>query len=162
LRGCLFVDTDLRLAELTNIQLVDIDFDRGIIKVMGKGARERIVHMSQNTEKAIFKYLMKRTDKLPGLWVTQERTPLRYWGVVQMVKKLGQKANLKGVRCSPHTFRHTAATLSLENGALEFEVQAMLGHSTLTMTRRYVSSLNSEKAAEAHKRYSPVAKLNLY
>jgi integrase len=78
-----------------------------------------------------------------------------------MVKKLGQKANLKGVRCSPHTFRHTAATLSLENGALEFEVQSMLGHSTLNMTRRYVSSLNSENAAKAHERFSPVRKLDL-
>jgi integrase/recombinase XerC len=65
----LFVDTGLRLAELTNIQLVDIDFDRGIIKVMGKGARENRSY-EQNTEKGIFKYLMKRTDKLPGFWVT--------------------------------------------------------------------------------------------
>ena len=82
-------------------------------------------------------------------------------GIFQVVKKLGRLANLEGVRCSPHTFRHTAATLALENGALEFEVQAMLGHSTLTMTRRYVSSLNSEKAAEAHKRFSPVRNLKL-
>jgi site-specific recombinase XerD len=157
----LFVDTGLRLAELTNIALADIDFDRGIIKVLGKGARERVVHISQNTQKAIFKYLMKRTDKLPWLWLNTERNKLEYWGVVQMVKKLGQKATLKGVRCSPHTFRHTAATLALENGALEFEVQSMLGHSTLAMTRRYVSSINSEKAAEAHHRFSPVKNLNL-
>ena len=78
-----------------------------------------------------------------------------------MIRKLGKLAGLKNVRCSPHTFRHTAATMSLDNGAGEFEVQAMLGHSTLTMTRRYVASLNSEKAAEAHKRFSPVERLKL-
>ena len=51
--------------------------------------------------------------------------------------------------------------MMLGNGAGEFEVQAVLGHSTLAMTRRYVASLNSEKAAEAHKRFSPVEKLKL-
>jgi len=78
-----------------------------------------------------------------------------------MIIRLGQRAGLKNVRCSPHTFRHTAATMCLDNGAGEFEVQAMLGHSTHAMTRRYVASLNSEKAAEAHKRFSPVEHLKL-
>ncbi len=157
----LFVDTGLRLAELTHIALSDINFERGVIKVMGKGARERIVHMGCNTQRAVLKYLMKRTDNLPCLWVTERQTPLRQWAVVQAIRILGRKANLKNVRCSAHTFRHTAATLALENGALEFEVQAMLGHSTLDMTRRYASSINSEKAAFAHKRFSPVQNLNL-
>lgn len=157
----LFIDTGLRLAELTRIDLANIDFDRGIIKVMGKGARERVVHMSQRTEKAMLRYMLKRDDNLPCLWLTQQRKPLTKWGVVQIIRILGQRAELKNVRCSAHTFRHTAATLALESGALEFEVQAMLGHSTLAMTRRYVSSLNSEKAAEAHKRFSPVQNLKL-
>jgi len=51
--------------------------------------------------------------------------------------------------------------MMLDSGAREFEVQAILGHSTLTMTRRYVSGLNSEKASEAHKRFSPVEHLKL-
>ena len=157
----LFVDTGLRLSELVRINLNDIDFDHGIIKVMGKSARERVVHMGQRTEKAMLKYMLKRDDNQPCLWLTEERTPLKKWGLVQMIRVLGQRAELKNVRCSAHTFRHTAATLALENGALEFEVQAMLGHSTLAMTRRYVSSLNSEKAAEAHKRFSPVQNLKL-
>lgn len=156
-----FLETGLRLSELANIKIKDIDFDRGIIKVMGKGAKERVVAIQHKTQKAILHYLINRKDNHPCLWVTEEHRPLTFHGIQIMIIRLGQRAGLKNVRCSPHTFRHTAATMCLDNGAGEFEVQAMLGHSTLTMTRRYVASLNSEKAAEAHKRFSPVEHLKL-
>jgi site-specific recombinase XerD len=157
----IFLETGLRLSELATIQIQDIDFDRSVIKVMGKGAKERVVAIQHKTQKAILHYLINRKDTHPCLWVTEEHRPLTLRGIQIMIIRLGQRAGLKNVRCSPHTFRHTAATMCLDNGAGEFEVQAMLGHSTLTMTRRYVASLNSEKAAEAHKRFSPVEHLKL-
>jgi len=156
-----FIDTAVRLDEMAKIQIDDIDFKRGIIKVMGKGAKERVVPIQQRSQKAILRYLLMRNDTYRCLWVSEERQPLTKWGVQLMIRTLGKRAGIKNVRCSPHTFRHTAATLMLENGAGEFEVQAILGHSTLAMTRRYVASLNSEKAAEAHKRFSPVEHLKL-
>ena len=156
-----FLETAIRLKELANIQIKDIDFNRGIIKVMGKGARERVVAIQPRTQKAILHYLINRNDTHPCLWVSEEREPLGLSGIYLMIHRLGKQAGLKNVRCSPHTFRHTGATMCLNNGAGEFEVQAMLGHSTLTMTRRYVASINSEKAAEAHKRFSPVERLKL-
>lgn len=156
-----FLDTGLRLSELANIKIDDVDFNRGIIKVMGKGARERVVALQHKTQKALLHYLVNRKDKYPCLWVTEEHRPLYSWGIYRMIYRLGKQIGIQNVRCSPHTFRHTFATMCLENGAGEFEVQAMLGHSTLTMTRRYVATLNSEKAAEAHKRFSPVEHLRL-
>ena len=156
-----FLETAIRLKELANIQIEDIDFNRGIIKVMGKGARERVVAIQPRTQKAILHYLINRNDTHSCLWVSEEREPLGLSGIYLMIHRLGKQAGLKNVRCSPHTFRHTGATMCLNNGAGEFEVQAMLGHSTLTMTRRYVASINSEKAAEAHKRFSPVERLKL-
>lgn len=156
-----FLETGLRLGELSEIQIADINFNRGIIKVMGKGAKERVVAIQQRTQKSILRYLLMRKDTYRCLWVTEEGTPITAHGIQTMIKRLGKRANLQNVRCSPHTFRHTSATMSLDNGAKEFEVQAMLGHSTLIMTRRYVASLNSEKAAEAHKRFSPVEHLKL-
>jgi integrase/recombinase XerD len=78
-----------------------------------------------------------------------------------MVRDLAKRARLKDVRCSPHTFHHTSATMMFEAGARKFKVQAILGHSTLTMTGRYIQSINTEKAAEAHKRFSPVEHLKL-
>jgi len=156
-----FLDTGLRLSELAYIQLKDIDFDRETIKVMGKGAKERIVRISKATQKAILKYLLMRDDGYPCLWVTEERIPITHWGIERAVIKLGKRAGINGVRCSPHTFRHTFATMALKNGAGEFQVQSLLGHSTLTMTRRYAASLNSLEAIEGHKRFSPVGVLGI-
>jgi integrase/recombinase XerC/integrase/recombinase XerD len=154
------LDTGLRLSELTNIKLTDVDFDREIIKVMGKGAKERIVRIGKGTQKAILRYLLSRKDSYPDLWVTEERTPLHTWGVEIMVRRMGKYAGLT-VSCYPHKFRHTFATQSLRNGAGQFSVQALLGHSTLDMTKRYVSSLNSEDAVIAHRAFSPVDNFKL-
>jgi site-specific recombinase XerD len=157
----IFLDTAIRLSEMANMQIRDLDLERGVIKIMGKGAKERVVAIQGRTRKVLLRYLLSRGDRHPCVWVSEERRPLTLWGIEGMIRKLGKWAGLKNVRCSPHTFRHTSATLMLDSGAKEFEVQAILGHSTLTMTRRYVATLNSEKAAEAHKRFSPVEHLKL-
>lgn len=78
-----------------------------------------------------------------------------------MIRRLGERAGLTNVRCSPHTFRHTFATQCLLNGAGEYELQSLLGHSTLTMTRRYVATLKSENAVIGHRRFSPVDDMKL-
>jgi integrase/recombinase XerC len=155
------LDTGLRLTELANIQLADIDFDRETIKVMGKGAKERVVRIGKRTQKSILHYLLIRNDAHPCLWVTEERRPLRALGIQIMIKRLGRRAGIKGVRCSAHTFRHTFATRALLNGAGEFEVQSLLGHEGLDMTRRYAASLRSEAAVAGHRRFSPVDNLSL-
>jgi integrase/recombinase XerC len=156
-----FLDTGLRLSELANIQLADIDFDRGLVKVMGKGARERRVRMGEKTQKAVLKYLLRRSDILPCLWVSDERIPLTPAGVTMMVRMLGKRAGLTGVRCSAHTFRHTAAINFLRNGAGEFSLQVLLGHNTLTMTRRYVGTLGQDDMIKAHEKFGPVDRMAL-
>lgn len=156
-----FLDTGLRLSELANIQLDDIDFDREIIKVMGKGAKERVVRIGRETQKAILKYLLRRNDNLPCLWVSEERRPMKAVGIQIMIRRLGERAGLHNVRCSPHTFRHTFGTSAIKNGANIFEVQALLGHSTLTMTRKYAATIDSEEAIKHHRAFSPVDRLRL-
>ena len=71
-----FIDTGLRLFELANIQKGDINMIEGIIKVMGKGQKERFVKIGISTKVAINTYLLKRTDDLPALWLTEERQPI--------------------------------------------------------------------------------------
>lgn len=156
-----FLDTGLRLGELAGIQVGDIDLDRETIKVMGKGAKERVVRIGKKTQKAVFYYLLMRKDSCPCLWVNHERKPLTAWGIQLMIRRLGRRAGITEVRCSPHTFRHTFGTQALLNGAGEFEVQSLLGHSTLTMTRRYVATLKSENAIIGHRQWSPVDNLRL-
>lgn len=153
-----FVDTGLRLGEMAGIQLSDLDFDNGTIKVMGKGAKERRVRISPETQKAILRYRLRcKDDGLPCLWVTEEHKPLRARGISSMVRRLGERAGIRHqVRTSPHTFRHTAAIQYLRNKGDQFTLQIMLGHSTLEMTRRYVSTLGVEDMLKIHETASPV------
>lgn len=155
----LFLDTGLRLAELANIQLRDVDFDRGLIKVMGKGSKERVVRMGKTTQKALLHYLLKRNDNYPSLWVTEERTPLHRDGVQVAIKRLCHRARITDAKPGPHTFRHTAAINYLRNGGSEFTLQIMLGHATLQMTRKYVSSLGAEDMIKMHEIASPVDRM---
>lgn len=155
----MLLDTGLRLSELANIQLNDIDLDREVIKVMGKGAKERVVGLGAKTQKAMLKYLRLRNDDHPCLWVTEERGPMKGSGIQIMIRRLGRRAGITDVRVSPHTFRHTFGTQALLNGAGEFAVQSLLGHSTLTMTRKYAATINSEQAVQGYRKFSPVDNL---
>lgn len=155
------LDTAIRLKELANIQLKDIDFNHETVRIIGKGNKERVVRIGKATQKALLKYLFARGKcDLPGLWLTEEKTQLHHRGVEIALKRLCREAGTSA-RPSPHTFRHTAAINSLRNGANSFEVQVMLGHSTLDTTKRYVASLTSEQVVESHKRFSPVDNLKL-
>lgn len=157
----LFLDTGLRLKELSNMQLRDIDMERETTKVMGKGAKERIVRMGKLSQRALLNYLLKRKDKLPCVWLSEERQPLTCWGVEEAITSLCHRVQLVGVRGSPHTFRNTFATTALLNGAREDEVQALPGHETQYMTAKYRATLNSQNAIEGHRKFSPVDNLKL-
>lgn len=152
----MFLDTGLRLSELAGIQLADIDLDRETIKVMGKGARERVVRIGKTTQKALLRYLLNRHDDYPCLWVTEERRPLSVAGVQIAIKKLCYRAEITDAKRGPHTFRHTFGTQALRNKADIREVQSLLGHSTLRTTLTYVQTVQSEDAIKSHRRFSPV------
>ena len=155
----LFMDTGLRLSELASIQLEEIDFNQETIKVMGKGAKERKVRMGKKTQKALLRYLLMRTDSHPCLWVSEERRPMTRAGIQTTIKRLCHLAQITDAKPGPHTFRHTAAINYLRNGGGEFTLQILLGHATLQMTRRYVSSLGEEDMIRAHQKASPVDRM---
>jgi len=156
-----FLDTGLRLSELAAIQVKDIDFDNGIIKVMGKGRKERFVRVGKETQKAILRYLLLRRDKQMTLWVDNQGEPIRVRGIQSLIKRLGKRAGITDARCSPHTFRHTFAVSCLRNGMGEFNLQSLLGHTTLQMTRRYVQTFGVSDALSAHEKASPVDNMRL-
>ncbi|MBA7583065.1 Tyrosine recombinase XerC [subsurface metagenome] len=156
-----FVDTGLRLSELAGIQLKEIDFDRGLIKVMGKGSKERVVGIGKGAQKAILRYLLTRHDNYSCLWVTEEARPMQARGIQIMIRRLGKRAGITGARPSPHTFRHTFGTCAMLNGASEREVQLLLGHSSDRMTKRYTATITSENVVGRHSQFSPVDKMEL-
>lgn len=157
----MFLDTGLRVSELASIQLGDINLDSETIKVMGKGAKERVVRLGKTAQKALFRYLLMREDKHSCLWVTEEGKPLTAAGIQTTIKKLCYRAKITDAKRGPHTFRHTFATQALLNGASEREVQSLLGHSTQRMTQHYTATIKSEHAIKSHRQFSPVDRMSL-
>jgi integrase/recombinase XerC/integrase/recombinase XerD len=146
-----FIDTELRLSELTHISLVDVNIQNDTIRVMGKGNKERVVPFGKNAKAAILKYCKMRNSDLPQLWLTEEHRPLSRRGIEITIIRLGKYAGITDVRCSPHTFRHYFGTNSMLNGAPDWAVQTVLGHSTLDMTKKYRETINSQNAIAFHR-----------
>jgi site-specific recombinase XerD len=152
----LFFDSGLRLAELTNIRMEDLDLDGGVVRVMGKGSRLRISSFGAKSTKAIDRYLRMRGKHperdLPNLWLGL-KGPLTTSGIRQMVWRRSTEAGIP--RLHPHQLRHYFAHDMLKNGHSEGNVMALAGWRSRTMLSRYAASTASERAREAHQASSP-------
>jgi integrase/recombinase XerC/integrase/recombinase XerD len=157
----MLLDTGIRLNELANIQLADLDLDNETVIVMGKGNRQRMVRIGKVAQKALLQYLLSRKDNHSCLWVTEEGKPLAKAGISVMFRVLKHRAGFQDVRLSAHTFRHTSGTWALLNGASERDVQLLLGHRTERMTRHYTATITSQQVLAKHRQFSPVDRLRL-
>jgi site-specific recombinase XerD len=137
----MFLDTGLRLSELANLKMSDINMEQGIIKVIGKGDKERLVRIGIKTQKALWNYLAHRLVDVDHVWLGRNNAPFTVDGIGQMIRHLGKR---HGLTLSPHKLRHSFAISFLRNGANPFELQIALGHTTLEMTRRYTQALGFE------------------
>jgi len=160
-----FLDTGIRLSELASLQLGHLDLEQGHFQVRGKGDRERVVPMGVSLQKCLWKYLNRyRPDPcnpaVGNLFLTREGHPIAPNTVYHLVRRYGRLAGITGVRCSPHTFRHTFAKNYLLNGGDLFSLQKILGHSSLVVVRMYVN-LASTDIRDQHRRCSPVDRLRL-
>lgn len=157
----MLLDTGLRLSELANLRVSDIDVDRGWIRVCGKGQKERIVRIGRVAQKALWRYLMCRpSTEEQSLWLSEEKRPMNPAGIQSMIDRLKQRAGINERGCV-HRFRHTFALAFLREDGNPFNLQYLLGHSSLEMVRRYTATLGMEDALKAHEKASPADKLNL-
>jgi site-specific recombinase XerD len=147
------LDCGLRVSELVNLKLEDVDVPHGVLTVMGKGSKQRLVRMGVKTQKTLWRYMMLRKNSLTWLWINELGERLTTSGIQQMVRKLGRQL---GIRLHPHLLRHTFAISFLRNGANTFECQYALGHSSLAMTRHYTQALGFEDVFKRHQMASPV------
>ena len=151
----ILVDFGLRLGELLNIKISDIQMEQQLMRVDGKTG-ERVVRYGKTTWKALKKYLKLR-EKVNGhndsLWPTKRGITLKGSSVETLFIKL---RNRTGIYVHPHLLRHTFATMWLKNGGEGLMLQLLLGHTTLMMTNRYCHAVGCYDAVEAHKRFSPV------
>ncbi len=159
------LDTGMRVSELCHLKLDDVAMEDGMLKVLGKGNKERLIPIGKQIQRLLWRYISRfRPEPMAAsvnvLFLTRDGRPLTKDLVEKIMARYGRKAGLKGVRCSPHTLRHTAAVKFLRNGGDVFSLQRMLGHASLEMTRRYCELADTD-VKQAHITASPVDNLNL-
>jgi len=130
-----FYSTGIRISELVGLNPDDIDFDSGMVKVFGKGRKERIVPIGQKAIEALRAYLAARPFSTEALFSNTRGGRLTARSVDRIVKKYVRQIDQPTM--VPHSLRHTFATHLLEGGADLRSVQEMLGHASLSTTQRY-------------------------
>lgn len=137
--GLLLLSTGLRLGEIANLQLVDLEQD--MLRVRGKTSksrRTRVVPLGQLAAAALQEYIFwgRRGSTVPTMFLAEDGKPLGRNGLYILVKRAGRRAGLK--RVYPHLLRHTFATQALVQGASSFHVKSLLGHASIRSTEVYV------------------------
>ena len=148
-------DCGLRVSELCGLTLDNTSLAEQTLLVVGKGDRDRLVSFGGATRQALMRYLDRRGQLDTGhVFVTSLAEPLTRFRAAKIIRARCAKANITGVRCSPHTLRHSFAVSYLRSGGDVFSLQKLLGHSDLTMTRHYCQ-LSDTDALSRHRLYSP-------
>jgi tyrosine recombinase XerC len=150
-----FYSTGIRISELVGLSVKDIDFIGGIVKVMGKGKKERIVPIGDVATARIRAYLENRKKQSEALFLNKNGKRITDRGVRGIVEKYIKLASIKhGV--SAHTFRHSFATHLLNRGADLRSVQELLGHASLSTTQIY-THLTTERLKSVYDKAHPRA-----
>lgn len=147
----------LRVSELCQIEISDLDGDQGVVRVMGKGGKQRLVPFGETALEAIDAWLANGRPSLlrgrasPYLFVTARGTRLTRQGFWKALAQCGKKAGIFR-QLSPHVLRHSFATHLLEGGADLRAVQTMLGHADISTTEIYTHVARSRlrKTVEEH------------
>ena len=155
----------MRVSELTGLQLDNLYFEIGFIRVIGKGNKERLVPVGQMAQTAIEHYIetvrerfvnpKKRSKTENKLFLNQRGGPLSRMSIWNIVNKYAQKAEIEK-NVYPHIFRHSFATHLLEGGADLRAVQEMLGHSSIITTEIY-THVDRSLLHQVHKEFHPRA-----
>lgn len=153
----LMLETGIRVNELAGLSLKDIRWEDSIVVIRNaKSYRERLVPIQKDMKHQLEKYIaIRRYGECDALFITIDGERLSKRGIQKRISKYGEMANLKDVRCSCHTFRHTFAKLSVQQGANIFEIQTILGHTSMEIVKTYVNLFGND-VRDRHKEFSPI------
>jgi len=152
--------TGLRVSELVGLTLAQVSLDMGVVRVIGKGSKERLVPLGEESIRWLTRYLASARPALVGngkssaLFVTARRGPLTRQAFWALLKRLGAKAGIPAAALSPHVLRHAFATHLLNHGADLRVVQLLLGHADITTTTIY-THVARERLKKLHARHHP-------
>ncbi|MBT3230744.1 tyrosine-type recombinase/integrase [Candidatus Uhrbacteria bacterium] len=150
--------TGLRVSELAQLLIKEVNIKRGEFSVNGKGSKHRVVFLSDDSRDSIKEYLDVRKDMSPYLFVSHDRAkhrrdslPISPRTIQRIVERYATAAGITK-KITPHTLRHTFATDLLRNGADIRSVQAMLGHESITTTQIY-THVTDKQLKKIHKKF---------
>ena len=144
----LLTDTGIRAHELCTLTIANVTLEPrdAHVKVFGKGSKWREVPLGNKARKLLREYIHKfrsEVRKTESVFVSRYHQQLTVSGLEQIIKRLGQLAGIDGVRCSPHTFRHTFACNFMIAGGDIFDLSKFLGHSSIEVTLHYLKALSA-------------------
>jgi len=152
--------TGLRVSELVGLTLAQVSLDMGVVRVLGKGSKERLVPLGEESIVWLKRYLTTGRPALVGegksaaVFVTARRGPLTRQAFWALLKRLGAKAGIPAASISPHVLRHAFATHLLNHGADLRVVQLLLGHADITTTTIY-THVARERLKKLHAQHHP-------
>jgi integrase/recombinase XerD len=152
--------TGLRVSELVGLKLSQVSLDMGVVRVLGKGNKERLVPLGEEAIDWLKRYCTTARAELGGdakaeaVFVTARRGPMTRQAFWQLIKRHAATAGIARTALSPHTLRHAFATHLLNHGADLRVVQLLLGHSDITTTTIY-THVARERLKQLHHRHHP-------
>jgi len=156
----LFYSCGLRVSELINLKISDLYFDDEVIRVLGKGSKQRIIPIGSSAVEWITEYLKKVRPSLEKklkseniIFLNKRGTKLSRMGIWKIVDRYVKEAGIEK-EFHPHTFRHSFATHLLEGGADLRAVQEMLGHADISTTQIY-THIDKDFIKQIHRDYHP-------
>lgn len=150
----LILDTGLRIDEALGLERSNVDLERLTLKVMGKGRKERLVPISSQLRKHLWRWLKKSTGRY--VFCTRSGGRLNYRNAYRDVQTI---CHSRGVVAHPHAFRHCFAVTYIRNGGDIYKLSRILGHTSITTTSLYLRSMGLETLREGHEQLSPLATL---
>ena len=148
----LLYSSGIRVGELVNLNIEDVDFEQRECVVFGKGDKERRVYFDAKAKLHLKEYLDHREDSNPALFVTLDapHDRLKISGVEIRLRELGKLVGLNKIH--PHKFRRTMATRAIDRGMPIEQVQKILGHSQIDTTMKY-AIVNQNNVKNSHRKY---------
>ncbi|HEU4922186.1 MAG TPA: site-specific tyrosine recombinase XerD [Burkholderiales bacterium] len=145
--------TGLRVSELVALKIVEVNLDANVVRVLGKGSKERLVPLGEEAADWISRYLKTRDGRSDALFVTGRGSGMTRQAFWHLIRRYGARA-IPGKKLSPHVLRHAFATHLINHGADLRVVQLLLGHADISTTQIY-THVARERLKALHAKHHP-------